>query len=117
MKLNAAVVALGALAQETRLGIFRALVQAGPAGLSAGELARLLDVPPPTLSFHLRDLVAAGLASATRNGRSIGYRADFASMDALMAFLSDNCCGGNPALCVPAAPKPAKSKPAKGARA
>ena len=120
MKLSAAVVALDALAQETRLGIFRALVQAGPAGMAAGELARLLDVPPPTLSFHLRDLVAAGLASATRNGRSIGYRADFAAMDALMAFLSDNCCGGNPAMCAPAASKSAKAakpRPAKGVRA
>jgi len=101
MKMKSALTALGALAQETRLGAYRALVAAGPAGLSAGELARKLDVAPPTLSFHLRDLAGARLVSATRHGRSIRYVADFEAMMALLGFLTDQCCGGNPAACAP----------------
>lgn len=101
MKKNDVIGALGALAQATRLGAFRALVAAGPDGLAAGDLARALDVPPPTLSFHLRDLENAGLIASTREGRSIRYTADFNAMNALVGFLTENCCGGNPALCAP----------------
>lgn len=97
-----AIDALGALAQITRLGAFRALVAAGPDGVAAGELARALDVPPPTLSFHLRDLENAGLIASTREGRSIRYTADFEAMNSLVGFLTENCCGGKPELCAPA---------------
>jgi DNA-binding transcriptional ArsR family regulator len=111
MKTKSAVAALGALAQETRLDAFRALVEAGPAGIAAGDLARRLGVPPPTLSFHLRDLSAAGLTSFVREGRSIRYIADFEAMTALMSFLTDNCCGGRPEICAPVACTPASVKP------
>ncbi len=101
---------LGALAHETRLAVYRMMVEAGADGLAAGEIARKLDVPPPTLSFHLRDLVDAGLAVHRREGRSILYAADYEAMNALMGFLTANCCGGRPELCAPAAcaPKPAR---------
>lgn len=119
MEMKDAVSALGALAHDTRLKAFRLLVQAGPAGLAAGDLATRLDVPPPTLSFHLRDLSEAGLAVATREGRTIRYAADFEAMNALMGFLTENCCGGRPELCAPAACAPvavSHSSPRKGAR-
>ena len=103
METRDAVGALAALAQDTRLAGFRALVAAGPEGLAAGALAEKLDVPPATLSFHLATLAEAGLVTATRNGRSIVYAADFAAMNALLAFLTENCCGGNAAACAPAA--------------
>ena len=112
MKENDVIGALGALAQATRLGAFRALVAAGPNGLAAGDLARALDVPPPTLSFHLRDLENAGLVASTREGRSIRYTADFDAMNSLVGFLTENCCGGNPALCVPAKRCPPSKSPA-----
>ena len=111
MESKAAVLALGALAQETRLAAFRALVAAGPAGLAAGALSAKLDVPPPTLSFHLTALANAGLVTATRDGRSIVYAADFAAMNALLGFLTENCCGGEPcgpATCAP--PKAARAR-------
>lgn len=92
--------ALGALAQESRLAVFRLLVQEGPDGLAAGEIAGRLDIPPATLSFHLGQLGQAGLVTSTRNGRSIVYAADFKGMDRLMGFLYENCCQG---ACVPAA--------------
>jgi DNA-binding transcriptional ArsR family regulator len=115
METRDAVAALGALAQETRLAAFRALVEAGPAGLAAGALAAKLDVPPPTLSFHLSALAGAGLVEATRDGRSIVYAADFAAMNALVGFLTENCCGGAP--CGPVACPPAKPAATKGAAA
>ena len=92
METKHAVAALSAMAQETRLEALRLLVQAGPAGLAAGEIARRLDVPAPTLSFHLRALLHAGLVSAAREGRSLLYAADFARLRGLVAFLSENCC-------------------------
>ncbi len=92
METKDAVAALGAMAQETRLTALRLLVQAGPAGLPAGEIARRLEVPAPTLSFHLRALLHAGLVSSTRDGRSLYYAADYARLRGLVAFLSDNCC-------------------------
>lgn len=83
---------LGALAQETRLEAFRLLVQAGPGGLAAGEIAEELDVPSPTLSFHLKALVHADLVRAEREGRSLRYAPNFASLNAVLAFLTEKCC-------------------------
>ena len=94
--------ALGALAQESRLSVFRALVEAGPEGLAAGEIAGRLAVPPPTLSFHLAQLKGAGLVGARREGRSLIYAADFATMRKLVDYLLENCCAGRPnAACAP----------------
>jgi DNA-binding transcriptional ArsR family regulator len=93
METKQAVEALSAMAQETRLEALRLLVQAGPAGLAAGEIARRLDVPAPTLSFHLRALLHAGLVSASRDGRERLYAAEFGRLRSLVAFLSENCCG------------------------
>ena len=85
---------LGALAQETRLDVLRLLVQAGPGGLAAGEIARRLDVPPPTLSFHLRAMSHAGLVASERDGRSLVYAADYDALERVLAFLAENCCAG-----------------------
>lgn len=87
-----AIDVLGALAQETRLAAYRALVQAGPQGLPAGAIASLLEVPPATLSFHLKELRQAGVVDCERDGRSLVYRADFDVMGALLRFLTENCC-------------------------
>ena len=92
METKHAVAALGAMAQETRLEALRLLVQAGPGGLAAGEIARRLDVPAPTLSFHLRALLHAGLVTSSRDGRSLVYAADYPRLKSLVAFLSENCC-------------------------
>jgi len=86
--------ALGALAQETRLDIFRLLVQAGPEGVPAGRIGARLGLPAPTLSFHLTQLRHAGLIQPRRAGRSIIYAADYAAMNGLMGFLTENCCRG-----------------------
>lgn len=94
-----AVATLAALAQDHRLAAFRRLVEAGPDGLTVGELRAALDLAPATLSAHLNTLRHAGLVIDAREGRSIRIRADFARMDALIAFLTDNCCGGRP--CAP----------------
>ena len=97
-----ATTALAALGQDTRLAVFRLLVQAGPGGLAAGAISGALAVPPATLSFHLKELGAAGLVVAMPQGRSIRYRADFDAMQALIGFLTHNCCGGNAEACRPA---------------
>jgi DNA-binding transcriptional ArsR family regulator len=94
MEASLVVDRLGALAQETRLRAFRLLVEAGPHGLAAGDIATRLDVPPPTLSFHLRSLLHAGLVHARREGRSLRYAADFDAMGELVRYLTENCCGG-----------------------
>lgn len=94
-----AVSALSALAQPSRLAAFRLLVAAGPAGLAAGEIATRLGLPPATLSFHLSQLERAGLVASVRRGRHIIYAASFPTMQALMAFLTENCCGGDSAAC------------------
>lgn len=86
--------ALGALAQEHRLAAFRLLVQAGPDGLAAGSLAQSLGVPPSSMSFHLAQLSNAGLVAQRREGRSLIYSADFAAMNALIGYLTENCCDG-----------------------
>ena len=85
---------LSALAQTHRLGAFRALVQAGPAGLAAGTLAESVGLAPSALSFHLAHLSRAGLISCRRDGRRLIYAADFAAMNALVGYLTENCCGG-----------------------
>jgi DNA-binding transcriptional ArsR family regulator len=83
---------LSALAQETRLEALRKLVEAGPEGLAAGEIARRLDVPAPTLSFHLKAMLHAGLVTARRAGRSLIYAADFETLRGVVGFLTENCC-------------------------
>lgn len=92
METKDAVEALGAMAQDTRLTALRLLVQAGPDGLPAGEIARRLEVPAPTLSFHLRALLHAGLVTQVRDGRSLYYAADYARLKTLVDFLSQSCC-------------------------
>lgn len=99
MDSEAAVRALAALAQPSRLAIFRTLVRAGAQGLGAGALAAAVDVPPSTLSFHLRDLAQAGLLHATRNGRTIHYALRAETWTALLFHLGEDCCQGRPALC------------------
>jgi ArsR family transcriptional regulator len=95
-----AVAALAALAQESRLAAFRLLVRAGPAGLAASKIAETLGVPPSSLSFHLKELTHAKLIVPRQEGRFVIYAAQFATMDALLGFLTENCCGGVP--CFPA---------------
>lgn len=87
---------LSALAHDHRLAIFRALVRAGANGLSAGAISEKLDLPPSSLSFHIANLRNAGLVSDERVGRSIIYRADFAAMAGLVAYLNENCCADDP---------------------
>jgi ArsR family transcriptional regulator len=96
METASALRALAALAQETRLRVFRLLVEHGPLGLPAGEIGRRLGLPPATLSFHLKELATAGLVSARQQGRSIRYATDFAAMRDLVAYLSENCCRATP---------------------
>ncbi len=113
MKSSDAVGALSALAQENRLDAFRLLVQAGPDGLPAGEIAERLKLAAPTLSFHLAQLRHAGLIHQRREGRSLIYAANYDGMNVLMGFLTENCCGGQSCRVSPSAP----AKPAvKGAR-
>jgi len=89
-----AIQSLAALAQESRLSIFRLLIQAGPAGMAAGAIGEALDLPPATLSFHLAGLARAGLAQSRQEGRFVIYSADYAAMNALVGFLTENCCQG-----------------------
>lgn len=96
-----AVSALAALANESRLAIFRLLVQVGPQGLAASKISEQLGIPPSSLSFHLKELSHAGLTVSRQDGRFVIYAAQFDTMNALMAFMSDNCCGGNPCMPVP----------------
>ncbi len=94
MKETTAISALAALAQSARLRIFRALVAAGPAGLTPGALSASLEIPASTLSFHLKELVHADLVSQERDGRSLIYRASFEQMNDLLAYLTAHCCQG-----------------------
>ena len=104
---NKAVESLAALAQGMRLRIFRALVGAGPQGLTPGALSATLDVPASTLSFHLKELMHAGLISQQRDSRNLIYRASFERMDALLGYLSQNCCQGE--ACLPTLARPRRS--------
>lgn len=98
--MNEAVQSLSALAQGTRLAIFRLLVQAGPAGMAAGSIGERLELAPATLSFHLAGLTRAGLAASRQDGRFVIYTANFEGMNDLVAYLTENCCGGK--ACTPA---------------
>jgi DNA-binding transcriptional ArsR family regulator len=98
MKLDQAVIRLAALAQETRLAIFRMLVEAGPEGMNAGAIAEALGIPAATLSFHVAQLVRADLVVSRQESRFIFYSANFAGMDDLIAYLTDNCCQGGQCL-------------------
>ncbi|MGY4622503.1 ArsR/SmtB family transcription factor [Bradyrhizobium sp. USDA 4486] len=111
MEKTDAVAALAALAQDNRLDVFRLLVQAGPEGMAAGAIAEALDLAPNTLTFHFDRLRVAGLASVRREGRSMIYAARFETMNALVGFLTENCCGG--ASCAPAAPATSARKRSK----
>jgi len=109
MEKTVAVAALAALAQDNRLDVFRLLVQAGPEGMPAGAVADALDLAPNTLTFHFDRLRMAGLVTVRRDGRSMIYAAQFEKMNALVGFLTENCCGGAP--CAPAAEcKPARKR-------
>jgi len=99
MRSRDAIEALSALAQETRLAAFRALIKAGPEGLPAGVIARRLKVPPATLSFHLAHLVRAGLLHSRRESRQVIYVTNFKGMKDLLGFLTDDCCQGRPEIC------------------
>jgi ArsR family transcriptional regulator, arsenate/arsenite/antimonite-responsive transcriptional repressor len=100
METRMAVAALAALAQETRLSVFRLLIEAGPEGLAAGVVGEAMKVPPATLSFHLKELSHAGLITARQDGRFIFYAANFERMAALMTYLTQNCCKGMPEECL-----------------
>jgi ArsR family transcriptional regulator, arsenate/arsenite/antimonite-responsive transcriptional repressor len=111
MDTKEAVQSLAALAQDSRLEVYRQLVQAGPEGAAAGELARHIGIPANTLSFHLKTLHHAGLVEARPAGRFIYYSANYAAMNALLGFLSENCCGGR--ACAPViAPERRRKAPA-----
>lgn len=99
METKPVLTALAALAQESRLAVFRLLVQAGPEGLPAMHIAEQLGIPPSSLSFHLKELTHADMISQKKDGRSLIYSANFQTMNALMAYLTENCCGGN--ACTP----------------
>lgn len=107
MEMKRTVNCLAALAQETRLGIFRLLVQAGPEGLCVGDIRARLRVAPATLSFHLAQLAHARLVDTRQQGRFVFYSANFEAMNGIVGFLTENCCGGKP--CPPAKTKRWKS--------
>ncbi len=111
MEIGTAVSALSALAQENRLEVFRLLVQAGVDGMPAGHIAERLNLPSPTLSFHLAQMKHAGLVHVRREGRSLIYAANYDGMNALMEFLTANCCAGDAAGCVVSSGTPEKGNP------
>ena len=108
MRTGDAIAALGSLAQETRLAVYRLLVKVGPEGLSAGAVAEALEVPASSLSFHLHQLMHAGLITQERRSRQLIYAANYERMNALVAYLTENCCGG--ASCAPAREIPARDQ-------
>jgi len=116
METKQAIGALSALAQESRLAIYRLLVEHGPSGMCAGAIAEALALPASSLSFHLAHLSRAGLIDQKRASRQIIYSADVGAMNALVAYLTENCCGGKPELCAPAcAPASGESPSTKAA--
>lgn len=117
MKADRAIDALGALAHAHRLAIYRLLVQRGPEGLAAGEIGERVGLVPSSLTFHLQALHRAGLVTQERQGRQLRYAADFAAMNALVGYLTENCCGGGTEVCSPVVCAPAKSarKPPRAA--
>jgi len=112
MESEQAILALAALAQTTRLAVFRLLVRHEPDGLAAGDIAKALAVPQNTMSAHLAVLARAGLVMSERKSRSIIYRADLKTFAALTSFMVEDCCGGRAELCIPAA----ACRPARGRR-
>lgn len=117
MEKSDAVAALAALAQDSRLDVFRLLVQAGPEGLAAGAVAERLSLAPNTLSFHFDRLRQAGLVTVTREGRSLIYAARFEAMSELLAYLTENCCGGDPSACAPSVSRPKSTARSTSSRA
>jgi DNA-binding transcriptional ArsR family regulator len=117
MKTNDAVAALAALAQDTRLAVFRLLVEQGAVGMSAGEIAEKVGIAPAALSFHLKELSHARLVKARQDGRYVFYSADFASMNRLLAFLTENCCAADGTSCGPGACAPSSSERAPSRKA
>src|SRR6202789_725732 len=108
MKKSDVITALAALAQDNRLDVFRLLVEAGPEGMPAGAVATTLDLAPNTLTFHFDRLRTAGLVTVRRDGRSMIYAARFATMNARLGYLTENCCQGAPESCAPAACRPTR---------
>jgi ArsR family transcriptional regulator, arsenate/arsenite/antimonite-responsive transcriptional repressor len=118
MDAKQAIAALGALAHETRLAVYRLLVERGPGGLSAGKIAQALALSPSSLTFHLQQLTHAGLITQRRMSRQLIYATDFAAMNGLMGYLTENCCGGGAAcapICCPQASGAALSTDRKSA--
>ncbi|NRO99211.1 metalloregulator ArsR/SmtB family transcription factor [Paraburkholderia sp. NMBU_R16] len=109
METKRIVRALGALAQESRLAVFRLLVQAGPGGMAAGQIAEQLGIAPSSLSFHMKELAHAELVTVLQQGRFMIYSANYSAMNALLAYLTENCCGGNP--CTPVRVRARKKLP------
>ncbi|MCD2517510.1 metalloregulator ArsR/SmtB family transcription factor [Massilia sp. G4R7] len=107
MEISTAAKALDALGHESRLAIFRALVQVGPAGLAASKIAEMVGISPSSLTFHLKELALTNLVTSRQDGRFVIYAAQFETMNALLGFLTENCCGGNPCTPMPASCKPA----------
>ena len=101
MKTNGALGAFAALAQENRLAVLRLLVRSAPDGLTAGLIGERLELPAPTLSFHLKTLAQAGLVKAVQEGSFVRYRAEMPAINALIAFLTEDCCGGDSKRCAP----------------
>ena len=99
METKKVLAALAALAQESRLAVFRLLVQTGPEGMAASKISEQLGIPPSSLSFHLKELSHADLVTSQQNGRFIIYSANISTMNQMLGFLTENCCGGNP--CTP----------------
>ena len=117
MNSRQAVDALAALAHESRLGVYRLLVEAGPDGLNAGTIASRLEMPPSSMTFHLQNLHRAGLLTQERRSRELIYAADFGTMNDLVGYLTENCCGGNVAACgTQCAPASEVKKPKKSSR-
>ena len=111
MESKSVVTALAALAQESRLAIFRLLVQTGPEGLSAGKIGETLGIPPSSLSFHLKELSYAKLVTSRQESRYVIYSANFQAMNELLTFLTENCCGGAPCLSTPSPQGPSSGDP------
>ena len=115
MKAKQVVQALSALAHENRLGIYRMLVEAGPDGLNAGTIATRLEVPPSSLTFQLQQLHRVGLVTQARSSRQLIYATDFAVMNELVGYLTENCCGGSPACATECTPSGAVKQSARRA--
>jgi ArsR family transcriptional regulator, arsenate/arsenite/antimonite-responsive transcriptional repressor len=110
MEPNEAVTALAALAQATRLGVYRLLVEHGAGGLAAGEIAEDIGISPAALSFHLKELSHAGLVNSRQVGRFVYYSADFAAMNRLLAFMTENCCAADGTACGPSSCAPVSQR-------